>query len=122
MTTCAPKGRMLIIAVSFAALPLKIAGQQPFLVDDAGITERHHLQLSLLNEYDTPQTALFPNQNQNTAREAGGDSSIQPKTERRYRWTGRVGCRTLWSSDRCLMGISRGSSHRRSQTYNTAAH
>ena len=45
-----------------------MTGQQPFLVDDSGITERHHLQLSLLNEYDTLQTALFPNQNQNTAR------------------------------------------------------
>jgi hypothetical protein len=59
---------MFVIAVSFAALPFRMTGQQPFLVDDAGITERHHLELSLLNEYDALQTALFPNQNQNTAR------------------------------------------------------
>src|SRR4030095_2342753 len=62
------KSRMFFIAVSFAALPFRMTGQQPFLVDDSGITGRHHLQLSLLNEYDTLQTALYPNQNQNTAR------------------------------------------------------
>jgi hypothetical protein len=68
VTTRTPKGRVFVIVGLFAGLPFKIMGQQPFLVDDAGITERHHLQLSLLNEYDTLQTALFPNQNQNAAR------------------------------------------------------
>jgi hypothetical protein len=59
---------MFFIAASVAGFPFRMTAQQPFLVDDAGITERHHLQLSLLNEYDTLQTALFPNQHQNTAR------------------------------------------------------
>lgn len=69
VTICAAKGLRFLIALSFIGLlPFRLTGQQPFLVDDAGTTERHHLQLSLLNEYDTLQTALFPNQNQNTAR------------------------------------------------------
>ncbi len=53
----------------FALLALcPLAAQQPFITDDADVTERHHFHLELITEHDGLQHEAFPSLRQQTTR------------------------------------------------------
>jgi hypothetical protein len=49
----------------FCLLPLKVAAQQPFVTDDADVTDKGKLHLQISDEYDLLQRALYPGKTQN---------------------------------------------------------
>ena len=59
-------GRSFALAVLFCLLPLKAAAQQPFITDDADVTDKGKVHLQVADEYDLLQRALYPGKTQNT--------------------------------------------------------
>ncbi|PYS83109.1 MAG: hypothetical protein DMF67_10350 [Acidobacteria bacterium] len=58
--------RSFALAVLFCLLPLKVAAQQPFVTDDADVTDKGKVHLQVADEYDLLQRALYPGKTQNT--------------------------------------------------------
>src|SRR5437868_14718677 len=59
-------GRSFALAVLFCLLPLKAAAQQPFITDDADVTDKGKVHLQVADEYDLLQRTLYPGKTQNT--------------------------------------------------------
>lgn len=57
--------RLLVLALGLSAMAW---GQQPFLTDDADVTEVRHFHLELLTEHDLLQRSAYPAARQNTTR------------------------------------------------------
>ena len=59
--------RFFALAVLFCLLlPLKAAAQQPFVTDNADVTDKGKFHLQIADEYDLLQRALYPGKTQNT--------------------------------------------------------
>lgn len=58
-------GRSFALAALFCLLPLKAAAQQPFVTDDADVTDKGKVHLQVADEYDLLQRALYPDKTQN---------------------------------------------------------
>ena len=59
-------GRRLILLLFLCALPVAARAQQPFVTDDADVTDKGKFHLQAADEYDLLQRSLYPGKTQNT--------------------------------------------------------